>query len=127
MKNSAHSAYTLLDVLASLLVLSMALAGAIALIGYGLKLTSRLQSESLGWVTAHTIASDPDPPGTLDWTATPTLAKGYLNGFYCTRETISTDVVAGKLKAQTVKVTVYETMGGGTVAAVLSRALVRAP
>lgn len=122
-----RSGFTLLEVLASLLVLSMALAGAIALIGYGLRLSSRLQSDSLGWVTAHTVAADPEPPGTLDWSVSGGTAKGYLNGFYCTRETVATETVAGKLQAEVVKVTVYETMGGGTVAAVLTRALVRRP
>lgn len=127
MRRCIHSGFTLLEVLASLLVLSLALASAIGLIGYGLKLSSRLQSESLGWVTAHTVASDPDPPGTLDWTTTPALSKGYLNGFYCTRESLGVDTIAGKLKAETVKVTIYETLGGGVVAAVLTRAMVKAP
>ena len=53
--------YTLIEVMASSLVLSLGLLSACALVFYGLRIIRNAQGKSIGMATAMTILADPSP------------------------------------------------------------------
>lgn len=107
--------FTLIEVMASLLVLSLALAGAIALIQHGLRMASLAAGRSTGMATAVSVAMDAAP--LLDADATWNGSSGYINGYYVIREEKRDGLLPGNgLGSAAVKVTVYESVNGVQVA-----------
>ena len=120
-----HAGFTLIEVLAALLVLSLGLTAACGLIYYGLRLVRSAHGRTIGMATAITVVNDPRPLRT-DPTLTPNGAttSGYLNGLWVVRtESAPTpiDGAGGKLVAVTVTVDVNDAANGETFASVTRR------
>lgn len=137
------SAFTLIEVLVILLVVTLGLAAAIGLIAYGARLSSKAQGEAIGMATAVTVAYDPLPrvatemaagwsytPYDFDGAATVTsTATGFINGLYVVRTETSTaaDVIARAAdshvyaRSARVDVTVYETIQGAEITSFTTR------
>lgn len=87
---------TLVEVLASLLVLSMGMLSAIAVARYGVSLTREAIASNLAGPTAASVMCNArqdelGSPGVLDWTRAGSTWTGYVNGLYVKR-TISDPV-----------------------------------
>jgi len=136
--------FTFVEVLILLVVITIGLVGAIGLITYGTRLSSKAQGELIGMATAVSVAMDPQPRLPADtaanWTYTPyafdaggiatSTATGFINGLYVQRTETSKDpqdIIArspgGQVYARSalVEVTVYETIGGAEVASFTTR------
>lgn len=122
-------AFTLLEVLGSLLVLSLGFAAAIGMILYGFHLSKESMGRATAMATAMSVAVDPNPlqGASPSWTvAVPGTTKGYLNSYYVERTEASPTVIAGGITAADVTVEVYETMRGKLLASYNQR-LVKLP
>lgn len=142
---SGRSAFTLFEVLAMLLVVSMGLLAAIGLFIHANRLAARAEGQLTGMATAMSIAYDPQPffrnpelAAQAGWTAPPSLsaspyshdAAGFVNGYYVTRREASAaaDIVAGgagavEARSVRVDVEVFESQGGTRVASFSTRLL----
>ena len=123
--------FTLIEVMACVLILGLGLLAATALIFYGLRLARSAQAKSLGMATAMTVISDPSPLAT-DPTLSPSGAttSGYLNGLWVERkeaDAVALDGAAGKRVAVTVTVDVYEANGGVLCTSANRRIIKRLP
>jgi len=127
MKNLPRSGFTLIEVLASVLILSIGLIGTCALIMYGLSLVRVAHGKSLGLATAMTVLVDPSPLRT-DVASYPdgALTSGYLNGLWVVRSesnAVNLDAT-GRLMAVTVAVDVFDSTNGRCLLSV-NRRLIR--
>jgi prepilin-type N-terminal cleavage/methylation domain-containing protein len=122
--------FTLLEVLGSLLVLSLGFAAAIGMILYGFHLSKESMARATALATAMSVAVDPHPlqgPGPSSWTVNvPGTSKGYLNSYYIERTEDVATTVAGGIVAADVTVEVYETMRGRLMASYNQR-LIKTP
>lgn len=114
-----REAYTLIEVLAGVLVLSLGLFSACAMTLYGLSLSRSAHARTMGMATALTVLADPTPLATdVALSASGAATVGFLNGLWVERT--ETDPTAldnsGKLVAVTVVVNVYDLSGGTNVA-----------
>lgn len=125
-----HSAFTLIEVLACVLILTLGLAAATGLVFLGIRLAGSAHARSIGMATALTVLVDPSPlqPADPAWSVTGSSASGYLNGLWVER-TAGPAVPAGApgsgLQAVTVTVDVFELQNGRKCASVTRRLLVR--
>lgn len=108
--------FTLLEVMACVLILAVALTSATGLIMYGLHLVRAAHGRTVGLATAMTVIADPTPLQT-DPSLSPSgpTTSGYLNGLWVVRtesDEVPLDGINGKLVAVTVKVDVFETGNG---------------
>lgn len=136
LRSDGRRAFTLIEVMACVLVLGLGLLAATALIFYGLRLARGAQGKSLGMATAMTVLSDPKPLAT-DPTLSPSAnakktsddTSGYLNGLWVVRkESDAADLDAtGKRVAVTVTVDVYKVNGGTPCASASRRIIKRLP
>jgi len=125
-----RTGFTLIEVMACLLVLSLGLMSACGLILYGLRLVRISHGRTIGMATAMTVMANPTPLAT-DPTLTPngTTTSGYLNGLWVVRtESAPTalDGTGNSLKSVTVTVDVYEATNGECVAS-FTRRLTKTP
>lgn len=124
-------AFTLIEVLASVLVLTLGFVSACGLIVYGLRLARISHGQTIGMATAMTVLIDPTPLRT-DPSMTPNAgtSSGYLNGLWVVRtESAETalDGDIGKVVAVTVHVDVYEVAQGECFASVTRRLIRQKP
>ena len=136
-------AFTLIEVLATLLVLGLGMAAAVGLFTYGLKLSIEAQARATAQATAATVAIDANPlldpdlisewtVGTYDFDANDSsaLSQGIINGWFVQRResTTAADIVAKDgpkvfLRSVHVEVDVFDTRGSRLVASLSSRFL----
>lgn len=136
-----RSAFTFIEVLATLLVVTIGIGGVVALVMFGARKSSRAQAEAIALATAVSIAVDPTPAVALDWTYNPIdlnrladskESQGYVNGLYVVRKesTRAEDVIARSavdmanpvhVRSALVEVTVYEAMLGDPIASYATR------
>jgi len=126
-----RSGFTLIEVLACLLVLTLGLTAACGLVFYGLRLVRNAHGKTIGMTTALTVLVDPTPLRT-DPTLSPSgpTTSGYLNGLWVVRtESAATpiDGIGGVLVAVTVTVDVYEASNGACYASLSRRLTKRMP
>ena len=124
-----RSGFSLIEVLACVLMLGMALLAATSLLLYGLQLARVARGKSMGMATALAVLYDSAPIAT-DAAATPAGAttQGWLNGLWVVRSESDETVLDGaKLVAVTVHVDVYEGENGYCYASVSGRMLRRKP
>lgn len=131
--------FTLIETLASLLVVSIGMAAAIGMFTYGLRLSVDAQARSSAMATAATVAADPtpmlDPDLVADWTvgsydfdadSGSATTMGLINGFFVQRRESTTlaDIIARSTVAPIrvyarsvhVEVDVYDDRGGRLLA-----------
>lgn len=123
----SRAAFTMIEVLATLLIITLGMLAVVGMVLYASALAHRAQAACTGMATALTVLDDPTPITTLDWAhpggSDPSC--GYLNGWYVIRRTAAAEPIAGGLASVLVSVEVYETMGGALVTSVASRRVVR--
>lgn len=133
--------FTMLEVLAVLLVVGIGLAGAIGVFAYALRLSGEAQARSIAMATAISVAYDRnpllDPDLSGDWSSTSydfdapsgtAISRGPVNGLYAVRTetTVAADITAqdGAVVHQRsvrVDVDIFETSGGKAVASFTTR------
>jgi prepilin-type N-terminal cleavage/methylation domain-containing protein len=123
----SQRAFTFIEVLACLLVLSLGIASAVGVVAYGANLSSLAQSRTSATSTAISAAYDATPlPTDEAWAAyTPGAgtAEGYLNGYYVVREEAAAEEVTPGIYASHIDVDVFETFRGRLVASYSTRIL----
>lgn len=136
-------AFTLLEVLATLLILVLGMLSTVALVRFGVRVAQRSQIQATGMVTAQTVLIDRSPdsraPGAADWavssasgTPGPGAAysetiQGRVNGYFVRRSESSTaaDVVDSRSRWVSVEVEVWTGEDGEHVTALKARQLRR--
>lgn len=123
--------FTLIEVMASVLVVAIGLTAACGLILYGLHLARASHGRTIGMATALSVLDDATPLAT-DSSQSPDAptTSGYLNGLWVVRsESAETplDGAIGKLVAVTVNVDVFEASNGACYASVSRRVLRQKP
>lgn len=127
--NRLRTAFSLIEVLACVLILGLGLMAATGLLLYGLRLAREAHGKSMGMATALAVLYDAAPIAT-DAASAPSgaTAQGYLNGLWVERrESDETVLDGGKQVAVTVHVDVYEGASGRCYASVSGRMLRRKP
>lgn len=140
----ARAAFTFVEVLAILLVAGTGLIAVLALVQNGVTTAGKVQSKSIGLVTAVSVANDPQPllaqDSLADWTYVPyamdnagtltSTATGWVNGLYVqrTETTTDADVLARDpasgtvyVRAADVTVDVFEAKSGTPVTSFTTR------
>jgi prepilin-type N-terminal cleavage/methylation domain-containing protein len=125
-------AFSLVEVLAALLVLSLGMLSAIGLVSYGMGLARVALARSVGMATAISVAADPTPllDTVADWTAPPGfagIARGFINGTWVEREESAGEVLATGLTSSLVTVEVYDGLKGRHICSYQERILRRKP
>jgi Tfp pilus assembly protein PilV len=116
-------AFSLVEILAALLVLVLGFAAVAGLFLRGLTVAARAQADSTAWTTAHTLVVDAAPLGLV-----PTAAgEGWLNGWYVRRQRGASDVLGPGLVSVQVTATVYDGRDGRELARESMRFLERTP
>lgn len=107
--------FTLIEVLAMLLVLTVGMVGALGLLSFGIRTARESQLQAIGYPTARSLLFDVHPPHQPRWfNVSPTLSEGYVNGVWA-RRTVEDVVIRGGLTFATVTVQVYSTISGDPV------------
>lgn len=139
--------FTLLEILATLLLLVMAVSAVIGMVRYATRIGIAAQLRATALAVAATVVQDPTPggrtpdvgdadqdgwygPGTLHAPATGTYAftvNGHFNGYYLLRQESSTpaDVIDDTVRWATVTVQVYAGQEGEHLTSVRRRVLRR--
>lgn len=136
MSSRQRTAFTLIEVLASVLVLVLGFAAAIGMILYGFQLAKISMGRATAMATAMSVAVDPTPmqPSNPMWTpAVPGTTTGYLNSYYIKRTESDPSVIARNasgvpvITTADVDVDVYETFKGKLIASYSTRLVKGAP
>ena len=101
--------FSFVEVLCVLLILTIGMLSAVALLRYGVRLAKEAQSAALAYPTARTLLYDAAPDGVdpSDWTTVNAdTREGFINGLWA-RRTVSDRQVRGNLTFATIKVEVY--------------------
>jgi Tfp pilus assembly protein PilV len=137
---SSRRGFTLLEVMAMLLVLTLGLLSAIALFLYANRVAVKAQAASTAMATAIALAYDGAPFLDADqapaWTSSGSwpnrTSSGYLNGYYVTRsehsdsaDIVASDAATGTVVLRTVRVdvTVQDPQRGANMATFALRLL----
>lgn len=122
--NRQRQGFTLIEVMACLLVLALGLTAAAGLMFYGLHLVRASHGKTIGMATAMTVLADPSPLRT-DPSLTPSGATttGYLNGLWVERKESDEISLGGNDASVLVSVDVYDGSGGACYASVTRRLL----
>ncbi len=129
--NAPRRAFTFVEVLACLLVVSLGLAAAVSLTIYCLFISQRAQAKATGMSTALSLAIDPAPllhqnaSNAATWQAAGLdgigKTTGWINGYFVVRvETAGTVPCAG-FTSDPVSVDVYDGVRGNIVASYTTR------
>ncbi len=138
---TARRGFSMIEVLAVLMVLGIGLAAAISIFGYAMKMSGEAQARSIAMATAISVAYDRspllDPDLASDWSATTysfdapsgtAVSRGPINGMYAVRTetTVAADISAQDgatvhQRSVRVDVDIFETSGGKPVASFTTR------
>jgi hypothetical protein len=133
-----RAAFTFIEVICVLLVITIGLVGVIGLVSWGLIVAQRAQGTCTGMITAISVAVDPRPliapEMQSSWTYTPwdlddvgdvsNETDGFINGYYVKRvetskvaDVVARDPLTSHVHARSVcvAVDVFDTMGGALV------------
>ncbi len=127
------AAFTILEVLACLLVLALGSFAILGMIMWGQRVAAEAQARATGFATAQSVLLDTAPPTAVGTDEAPgltssssgaaTVHKGYLNGYYVVRsETVAETLSADQAWIE-VEVGVFKGVDGGQVASVRRRLL----
>lgn len=131
-------AFTMIEVLCGVMILSLGITAAIGMVLYGLRQAEVSIGRTTGMATAMSVAVDPTPLLGDDplWTpATPGTTTGYLNGYWVERTEDAPTVVATSVSAAgtttvttaNVKVDVREAVQGRLIASYNQRLVKQSP
>ncbi len=123
---AGEAGFSLVEILACLLVLVIGTLSTVAMVAYGISLTNVAQGRATGMATAMSIAVDYAPlvPNGCTWSGDNFSAKGYVNGFYVTRTEQAGDPVPGtSIRTALVEVDVFETLQGRLVTSYRQRVI----
>lgn len=131
----ASGAFTFIETLCILLVVSSGLLGILGLVKWGMTSAAKAQGRLTGLATAVAVANDPQPMRSIDWTYTPyafddttsfeqsSSARGFLNGYWVERTETSkaSDVIAAHggqvyMRSALVRVEVFASLNGTVLA-----------
>lgn len=124
-----RQAFTLIEVLAALIILTIGLASAIGMVMYGVQILKLSIGRASGMATAMTVAVD-DAPLRLasdPWTTAAGVTKGYINGFWVERVETDRRILTVGMESSVVHVDVYETAKGRCVASYSERVVRQSP
>jgi prepilin-type N-terminal cleavage/methylation domain-containing protein len=112
-----NAAFTLIEVLAALLVLTLGMMSAVGLVLYGMQLAKVSIGKSTGMATAMSVAVDSAPLLASDAFWQPSsgnagISKGYVNGYWVERVESPAAFVGPGISRSLVQVDVYETLRG---------------
>jgi hypothetical protein len=129
---SARAAFSLIELLAATLVLSLGIGTAVTVVMYGLRLTQNANGRNTGLPTAMSVAIDQSPivAASSGWTVTGYNASGWVNSYYVTRTEVAEavqPVLPPGVTAATVTVTLQTTQGGPVVSTYVQRILRETP
>lgn len=133
MSRCGRRAFTFIEVLGGVLILSIGIIAAVAMVLYGLQLANLAIGRTSGMATAMSVAVDPTPllPADPEWTTTTsggvTVTRGYLNSFWVERSEGPAEAVAPKITSANVVVDVREAVHGRLVCSYNQRVLRQAP
>lgn len=121
--------FTLIEVLAALIILSLGMASAIGMVMYGVQVLKLSIGRASGMATAMSVAVDASPLRLADdpWTTTGGTTKGYMNGYWVERVETDTRALAGGMQSAVVHVDVFETARGRCVASYSERIIRQTP
>lgn len=124
--------FTLVEVLAALLVITIGMAAVVGMVAYAVLLANRSQAASTAMATALSVIDDPLPAGRSDWlhvqapiTGGNGDSRGTLNGYYIVRREAVSAGIADGLASSRIEVDVYEGLGGRLVASLATRQVKR--
>jgi len=125
--SAARRAFTLVETLACVLVLSLGLIAATGLVLFGLRYHALSHSREIGVLTAESVLNDASPLAT-DPALSPSGAttSGYLNGLWVERtESGEVDISGGlgTVVSVHVAVNVFETQSGRPIVALARRVI----
>jgi len=137
-------AFTLIEVLAIILIASVGILAATGVVVYAMYLAAQAQAQSTGMGTAMSIAADPQPllrpdrasdwdasqwtRGSYDLTSGGAIScecRGYVNGYYVVRSESSAaaDVIATGVRSALVTVQVYDRLKGRLLTSYTTRVM----
>jgi prepilin-type N-terminal cleavage/methylation domain-containing protein len=127
----AARAFTFIEVLACLLVVSVGLAAAVSMTMYAAVIGSRCQSKATAMATALSVSDDPAPlmhaAQAANWTSAGANAigtsQGWVNGYYVVRVEASGSSPEPGFSSDPVSVDVYDGVRGALVASYTTRIL----
>ena len=125
----SRAAFTLIEILATLLLLAFGLMSAVGMVQYASRVSADAQSQATAMATARTVTLNPEPVDLVadvddangdSWqadgpiAATPTgdytfSVRGWLNGYYVVREerSVEADIISDGLRWATITVQVF--------------------
>lgn len=125
-----RAAFTLIEVLGCVLVLSVGLAAAIGMVLYGIQIAKLSMGRATAMATAMSVAIDPSPlqSSSPTWSiAVPGSTKGYLNSYYIIRTEGDPITISSGFTVADVVVDVYETARGRLIASYNQRLVKKSP
>ena len=108
----ARVGMTFLEIIASLLVLTVGMSAVIGLTMYGLRQAGQVQAQGTALATAVTMFHDPAPIGWSLVASTGGVEEGWLNGYFVRRRRDGIEAVPGDLQSVAIQVDVYTDHGG---------------
>ena len=104
-----RAAFSFIEVMCVLLILTIGMLSAVALLRFGVRQSQQAQSSALAYPTARTLLYDAAPAGVpaTDWASVGSDRwEGFVNGLWA-RRTVSDKTVRGNLTFATVTVEVF--------------------
>jgi prepilin-type N-terminal cleavage/methylation domain-containing protein len=126
---SPNRAFSFVEVLCVVLILSVGMLSAIALLQYGVRLSKEAQSAALAYPTARMLLVDTSPAGVSASEWGPKggdVWEGFVNGLWA-RRTVTGRSVAGNITWATVKVEVFWSDTGDRSVTIQERVAFYAP
>lgn len=129
---AACQGFTLIEVLASLLIIAIGMMGVVGMVWYGITQADRSRAANTAMATALSVLDDPTPLHGLDWNHTPAALSGgtsettgRLNGYFVRRRETSSGLAADGLASTAIQVDVYLAFGGTPITSLSTRRMKR--
>ena len=130
---TARGGFTLIEVLACLLIFTFGALAVIGLMMYGISLAGRAHAASTGMETARTMVADDQPIGMRNRSVAGNVVSGILNGYFVIRTAVfdddfdKTSVSKPRVRVATITAEVFLGESGTNVAILRQRRLVVVP
>jgi Tfp pilus assembly protein PilV len=119
---------TFIEVVATLLLVTIGIIGVLGIVNYGTALSDRSQASSTAMETATTMIADDHPLGMSERQVSGGLVTGYLNGYFVRRTKVTDAIHANSnLAPATITVEVALPSSGEIVATLRTRIMEVSP